>query len=143
MVPAPGEAGTGVAGPSVVIADATGQPIPLPSHFAKWLAVALRDPSVHQALPFFGPPITSVNLWKVYEFIQKDAGGNEQDVVNHGWMSASDFDRFRSVHYPSALGDEARHGVEPKRRRAPLDPMSLAEGEAFVRGLLEKWLASK
>jgi hypothetical protein len=135
MVPAPADVRTTVAGPRVV------SPNP-PAHFPKWLSVALRDPSVHQALCFFKPPITSVNLWKVYEVIREDAGGKNQ-VVNQGWMSASDFDRFRSVHYPSALGDEARHGVDPPKWPAPSDPMSLAEGEAFVRSLLEKWIASK
>jgi len=43
---------------------------------------------------------------------------------NQGWMSATDFDRFRSVHYPS-------------------DPMSLAEASAFIANLLKRWLASK
>jgi hypothetical protein len=142
IVPAPAESKTDVAGPRVVIADATGQPIPPPSHFAKWFAVALRYPRVREALDFFAAPTTSTNLWKVYEVIRDDAGGKNQ-VLNHGWMNASDFDRFRSVHYPSALGDEARHGVDPKSHPAPLDPMSLAEAQAFVRGLLEKWLASK
>jgi hypothetical protein len=142
-VPAPGEVGTGVAGPRVVIADATGQPIPPPSHFAKWFAVALRDPIVHQALHFFAAPTTSTSLWKVYEIVRDDAGGKAPDVVKKGWATAPDIERFRSVHYPSALGGEARHGVERKDPPAPRDPMSLAEGEAFVRGLLEKWLASK
>jgi hypothetical protein len=39
-------------------------------------------------------------------------------------MSATDFDRFRSVHYSS-------------------DPMSLAEESAFIANLLKRWLASK
>jgi hypothetical protein len=136
VVPAPADLRAGVAGPRVV------SPNNPPLHFAKWLAVALRDPIVHQALHFFAAPTTSENLWKVYEVIREDAGGKDQDVVNHGWTKASDFDRFRSVHYPSALGEKARHGVEP-RRPVPRDPMSLAEAHAFVRGVLEKWLASK
>ena len=51
-------------------------------------------------------------------------------------------DSFRSVHYPSALGNQARHGVEPTRP-APRDPMSLAEAREFIRRLLAQWLPAR
>jgi len=122
--------------------SATGEPIPVPPSpdFAKWAAIAQREPNVRRALRFFAAPVTPVNLWKVYEVIRDDVGGKGQ-IVSYGWTTADQIERFRSVHSVSAFGDEARHAVE--MQPPPRDPMSLGEAQAFVRGLLERWLASK
>jgi hypothetical protein len=128
-----------------LVDGATGQPIAqpnAPTDLLRLLAVARRDPNIRRALRFFLSP-TAQNLHKVYEIIRDDAGGEAPDVVNKGWATALDIDRFRSVHYPSVLSEEARHGVEPKRRAAPVDPMSLVEARAFVASLLKCWLTSK
>ena len=93
------------------------------------------------ALRFFAAPITSFSLWNVYEVICQDAGGKSA-LVSKGLATEDEIDAFRSVHYPSALGDTARHAVEP-RKPAPRDPMSLGEAQAFVTRLLRRWLDSK
>jgi hypothetical protein len=49
--------------------------------------------------------------------------------------------RRAAIPHAWALGDEARHGVEPTT--PPPNPMSLPEMQAFVTRLLEQWLASK
>lgn len=41
----------------------------------------------------------------------------------------------------SALGTDARHGVEPTT--PPTDPMSILEAQQFITRLLANWLASK
>ena len=41
----------------------------------------------------------------------------------------------------AALGDDARHGVEPTT--PPTDPMSISEAREFITHLVEHWLASK
>ena len=123
---------------------ATGRPILAspPPHFAKWLALAMRDSKVHRALQFFTvTPASPESLWKVYEVIRDDVGA-KASVISIGWATEDQIDSFRSVHYPSALGDKARHGVEPSRP-APRNPMSLAEAQAFITHLFEQWLASK
>lgn len=75
------------------------------------------------------------------EVIREDAGGKE-GVVSKGLATGDEIDRFRSVHYPSALGDKARHAVEPDRP-APGNPMSLDEAQEFITRLLKRWLDSK
>ncbi len=153
VMPAPADVRVDARGPSVVISDSvTGEPMPSapPSHFAKWVAIADRVPSIRQALSFFGAPgpVTAVDLFKVYEVIREDVGGGDKRlgasrIVSNGWATADEIDGFRSVHYPSTLGENARHGVEPKPQPAPLHPMSLVEAQAFITRLLERWLSSK
>ena len=68
--------------------------------------------------------------------------GGKVNIIGKGWATDDQIDSFRSVHYPSALGDQARHGVEPTRP-APRDPMSLAEAREFIRRLLAQWLPAR
>ena len=112
-----------------------------PRNFPAWAALAARDKAVAQALRSFAAPVTSFSLWNVYDVIREDAG-DKAALVSKGLATDAEIDRFRSVHYPSALGDKARHAVEPDRP-APRDPMSLDEAQAFVTRLLKQWLDSK
>jgi hypothetical protein len=97
---------------------------------------------------YFGPQPTAESLWKVYEVIRDAVGGGDKgrgkaQIEGRGWATPEEIDGFRGVHYPTVLGDEARHGVEPKDRPAPTVPMSLAEAQQFIRRILKHWLASK
>jgi hypothetical protein len=121
---------------------APGDPAPPSRPFSAWAAVGTREPNIARALRIFAAPITSLSLWNVYEVIRDDAGGNATDIVSKGLASPDELERFRSVHYPSALGEKARQAVEP-RRPAPNDPMSLEEAQEFVTRLLRRWLALK
>jgi hypothetical protein len=108
----------------------------------KWLRVARQDRAARQALQFFAAtPTTPERLWKVYEVIRDELGG-PANVIGKGWATHDEIDSFRSVHYPSVLGENARHGVEPTRP-APRHPMSFAQAQEFIRRLLAHWLDSK
>jgi hypothetical protein len=115
---------------------------PVGKSYPEWAAAAGRDPNVKLALQYFGPEPSAESLWKVYEVIRADVGG-KTNIINNGWATATEIDSFRSVHYPSALGEKARHGTEPKNQSAPISPMSLGQARQFVGRLLRRWLASK
>jgi hypothetical protein len=105
-------------------------------------AAALSDPGVRRALQYFSVEPTSESLWKVYEVIRDDVGG-KANIISKWWATPAELGGFRGVHYPSVLGDEARHGIEPTHQPAPTAPMSLAEARQFIACLLKRWIASK
>jgi hypothetical protein len=108
---------------------------------ASWVSIAARDQNVRQALRLIAGAVDPVNLYRVFEVIRADVGGEDQ-VVTKGWATRSGIRRFRhTVNSVNALGDAARHGAEPGQ--PPADPISVPEAAAFVWGLLAKWLASK
>lgn len=138
-----------VAHPVLAIDPITGETIhtQVPPH-SGWAVLAQRDPNVRLALRYFGPEPTAGSLWKVYEVIRDDVGGGDKSrgkalIESRGWATPAELDGFRSVHYPSVLRDEARHGIEPTRQAAPVAPMSLAEARRFITRLLKDWLGSK
>lgn len=126
-----------------IIDAATGQPIPPPPPpliYAKALGIAPKDEAVRRALHFLVPPVTALNLWKVFEVIRDQF--DEDEMIRRQWTTKTEIRRFRhSLNSPDALGDEARHGVEISQ--PPSDPMSLPECQVFVRRLVTKWLESK
>ena len=74
------------------------------------------------------------------------------DMVDGRLIETCTFDDARRVlAWANAITEHATHrltlyGGKPMlcpRQPAPRDPMSLAEAQAFVRSLLEKWVASK
>jgi hypothetical protein len=113
-----------------------------PRNFPGWVALAARDAAVVRALRFFAGPVTSFSLWNVYEVIREDTGG-KAELVRKGLATDDDIDRFRSMHFPSVLGYEARHAVVDPKWKVPDRPMSLDEAQAFVTRLLKRWLDSK
>src|SRR5262245_41613997 len=122
-------------------AELTGGEPGQPTVSALRLAAAVRDQNAWWALRLFAAPAIPVNLSRVYEVICDDVGGERQIVIN-GWATRNGIKRFRrTVNSRSVLGAEARHGVETTT--PPADPMSVPEMQAFVTGLLEKWLGAK
>ncbi len=120
---------------------APGDPGPRPSPLLTWAALAGRDPVVLRALRLFGGQPSPVNLYRVFEVIREDAK-DEDGIVQNGWTSGRQITRFRrTMNSVGALGDEARHGVEPAE--PPADPMSMAEAREFITRLLRQWLDSK
>ena len=103
--------------------------------------LASRDINVSRALRLFGSRTpTWVSLYKVYEIIETevDSGG----LANRSWASKNRIRSFKqTANSVSAAGDEARHGSEPNE--PPRSPMSLAEAESLISGLLKNWLRSK
>jgi len=140
-----GRAGRVVLSGEAVMADGSDPPPP-PNPFPAWDALAMRDDVVARALRFFAETPSAESLWKVYEVIRDDMGGvlhGKSNIVKAGWATNAEVDSFRSVHYPSALGDDARHGVEPTKQPAPVNPMTLKQGRALIRRLMVRWLAAK
>jgi hypothetical protein len=126
-----------------VIDAATGQPVARgqASDLLQQCVISLREPNVGHALRVFAGPTSAENLWKVYEIIRDDVGDKRQ-LENMRLATPDEIERFRGVHYPSALGERARHAVEPSRP-APGNPMSLEEAQRFIARLLANWLSLK
>jgi hypothetical protein len=106
------------------------------------VAAALRDPEqVGWALQLFAGEPTPMTLYKVFEVILGDVGGQ---MVTLGWTTKAEIDRFTgTVHSVDHLGIHARHGVQKYERLADEKVMSVREMRGFIRGLLVKWLESK
>jgi hypothetical protein len=107
------------------------------------IATALRyDSRVQDALHFFAyDDDWAVNLYKVYEIVRANVGGKDKDLINRHWVTADEVDNFRSVHDPSVIGRQARHGVHT--RQSPSDPMGEDEARMFIQRLLDEWLMEK
>jgi hypothetical protein len=105
--------------------------------------LGLVDPAIAKALSLLAKPnaLTWVGLYRIYEVIEHDVGG-EKKMVRRGWGSAHQQKRFKhSANSVAVGGDEARHGKEITI--PPKDPMSLLEAEAYCRYLLQTWIHSK
>jgi len=82
-----------------------------------------------------------VNLYKVYETIRDDVGG-EHVIIKNDWVSKSELNRFtQTAQSIEALGDQARHAS--KKYQKPDVPMSHNEAKSLVKSILMKWLATK
>jgi hypothetical protein len=105
-----------------------------------WLTVATKDETVMKALRLAGYPDRSwVELYRIYELIEGDAGGS---MYTKGWTTKRETGSFtHTANSPSATGDLSRHGKE--RTTGPADHMTLSEATEFVDRLLAKWLDDK
>jgi hypothetical protein len=80
------------------------------------------------------------NLWKSFELI-RDANGGGQALTDRGWTTQSELERFRrTANTYAAVGDEARHAILAEV--PPSHPMTLEEGEGYIRRMLTRWLDS-
>lgn len=129
---------------SVVIArqDGTVEKHEPAGEVPKMTSVAKRDSSVAETLRLLAKGDNNwVNLYRIYEVVAKDVGGDEA-VVKTGWATRASLRQFKhTANSPGAIGHEARHGVDPGQ--PPVSPMSLPEAKSFVRGIMQKWLRSK
>jgi len=115
---------------------AVGQPSPLES----WFRLAQKHKPVADALHFYRED-SWINLYKVYEVIIDDVGG-EHIVVSNGWVSGSYLSRFtQTAQSRAALGDYARHASQ--KYKPPAQPMPLSEAKSLVKSILMKWLTTK
>jgi len=116
-----------------------GQPPPEPeSHpFYRLLDFAERHEPARKVLRMLAARTLDWRiLYSIYEVIENDAGGK---ISSRGWASENELSLFRrTANHPAAAGDEARHGVlsaEP-----PAKPMSIEDGRALIKRLVDKWL---
>jgi len=78
-----------------------------------------------------------INLFKVYEIVNKDAGRTKIEQ----WTNNKIGQFTHTANSQSAIGDDARHGVD--KHAPPKEPMSLYEADALIMTLLQKWLQWK
>jgi len=65
-----------------------------------------------------------INLYKVYEIVKKDAGKKNKIDRIEQWIIKDKIRQFKhTANSQSAIGDDARHGVDPND--TPKEPMSL------------------
>jgi hypothetical protein len=106
-------------------------------------AIAKTDSAVAKTMRLLAAQdaATWVNLYRIYEVIEDDVGG-ESGLRQHGWAPESERRRFKhSANSVAAAGDSARHGKE--LTQTPVNPMSIEEAKAYVNYLLHAWLATK
>ncbi|MGO8940214.1 MAG: hypothetical protein ACLQLO_24910 [Mycobacterium sp.] len=108
-----------------------------PSPAVARVALAASNSRVDKVLGFMASDLDWLNLYKVYELVRDDET-KPASIAKMGWASENKQSAFRvSANDPEVSGDDARHAVsqgDPKRT------MTLAEGQAFIIDLLEKWL---
>ena len=125
---------------TVTTSNGTQQIAPQPSDVESWLSLAKGDKAVGDALHFFRET-TWISLYKVYEIIRDDVGG-EEAITTNGWATKKRLKRFtRTAQSRAALGDYARHAS--KKYTPPAQPMPIHEAESLIRGILRSWFRSK
>ena len=109
--------------------------------FAKAMAALQEHPAVSEVMNFWGKERNWFNLYKIFELIRKDAGG-EQKLIKNGLITKSEMSRFtNSANNRKASGDDARHGVS--HHQPPANPMTLDDGKGFIDRLIREWLELK
>jgi len=95
------------------------------------LRLAREDDQVRKVLGIWAAaPHGWDELYRVYEFIEKDCGSKE--IAAKGWASKSNCGRFTHT------ANDYRHPA--REQQPPSNPMSLDEARKFVRRLLGDWL---
>lgn len=114
---------------------------PSPPQGPKYYALAESDPSVADAFRYFGLPPSWVTLYKVYEVISNDVGG-QSTLVDRGWAPKTRISTFtESACRPEISGDEARHAR--LGGKASGWTMTIGEAQDFVRELSHAWADEK
>jgi hypothetical protein len=105
----------------------------------KVLRASTKNSVVVDALRFFRKG-DWVSLYKVYEIVRDDVGGNPA-ISDRGWLTKPTRSRFTgTAQSREALGDEARHAS--RNYRPPKKPMQIREARAIIGDLLLKWIDS-
>lgn len=107
-----------------------------------WIKLGLTDQNIAKALRLLGTDEHNwVSLYRLYEVIKEDVGG-QRKIVNNGWATNTSINRFKhTANSPGAVGDDSRHGNESTT--PPSDPMDIGEARALVEIILHNWLRSK
>jgi hypothetical protein len=102
-----------------------------------WMKVAEEDEIVKKLLRILTEVEHNwVNLYKIYEIVNKS---RKKELE---WVTKKKIANFTQTgDIESAMGDDARHGVD--QNDPPKEPMSLSEADALIMTLLQKWLQWK
>jgi hypothetical protein len=128
------------ANPTVTTSNGAREIAPPLTNVESWISLAKTDKAVADALHFFRDN-TWISLYKVYEIISEDVGG-EEAIIRNGWATERRLNRFRqTAQSKAALGDLARHAAS--RFKPPSRPMTIQEAGSLLRGVILSWLSSK
>ena len=116
-----------------------GQDIIPKLEFESWRKLAEEDEIVKNVFRQFSDfEHNWINLYKIYEIVEKNAGKKKIEQ----WIIKDKIRQFKhTANSQSAIGDDARHGVD--HNDPPKEPMSKSEAEALIRNLLKQWLQWK
>jgi hypothetical protein len=104
-----------------------------------WLLKADAHKSVKNALHFFNENETTwINLYKVYDIIEEDLGG-EKALLKFFQVGIKEF-KYIANNY-LAIGDHARHANQ--KYPAPSNILSLNDAFYTIKSLFEKWILTK
>ena len=103
-----------------------------PSALESLLEVAQKHNVVADALSFYRDD-TWISLYKAYEIIRGDVGGEHQ-IIKNGWTVKSGIKRFTQTAQPY------RHAS--KKYKPPAQPMTLLEARALIKTILSRWVSS-
>lgn len=109
-----------------------------PSHnISALLKLSQVDAAVRKVLELLTRGADWVNLYRIYEAIQADAGTQLEK-----WSSSNKLRTFKhTANSAEVLGHDARHGKSVGA--PPANPMSHQEAQALIESLVANWLASK
>ncbi len=127
---------------SCIVSDAQGNIIskdPSPESLRASFNLAALDKSVDKVLRLLGGgDLSWLNLYRLYEIVRDDVG-SDKVIVSRSWCQSDNLRLFRwTANHPEASGDNARHGS--LSQSAPKKPMELAQAQALIRTLVQKWL---
>ena len=105
------------------------------------LEFAVNSDDVLRVLSFLHyKKLNWTNLYKIFEIIQNDVGGNKK-LVELGWTTKKKIEKFKhTANSPTATGDEARHAIE---NTPPSKPMRLNEAIHYIKQLIMNWINYK
>ncbi|MBA4141066.1 MAG: hypothetical protein H0X70_11315 [Segetibacter sp.] len=117
---------------------AKGKTIPKLTIVEEWLNKAAKYESVRDAIHFFNE-ITWWNLYKIYEVICEDVGGQHKLKP---FLNLSEIKTFtHNADNRRAIGDQARHAS--KKYDPPKKKLTLDEAYELIKQLFEKWVNTK
>lgn len=132
---------------TIVVTDSAGNVIdqapPPPPRSLVLVQLAAEDAAIAKVLRLLSGPeaMTWVGLYRIREVIDDDVG-RQHKLKKQGWGSAGDLKRFtHSANSVQVGGDKSRHGKD--RQVPPKNPMTLVEAQAYVKYIVQSWLASK
>lgn len=111
--------------------------------FDSWKKLAEEDEIVKNVFRLFREfEHNWINLYKIYEIVKKDAGKKNNIDRIEQWITKKKISQFtHTANSQSAIGDDARHGVD--HNDPPKEPMSLSEAVVLIKNLLKQWLQWK
>lgn len=116
-----------------IVTDESEKVATQPSAIESLLKVAQKHNDVADALSFYRED-TWIGLYKTYEIIRDDVGG-ELQIIKNGWLVKSAIKRFTQTAQPY------RHAS--KKYKPPTQPMTLLKARALIKTILSQWAYSK